>query len=165
MQLIFLRHGEAVDHGAPGYETDDDARPLTPKGIKQMRQVARALRDLIKPTVVFTSPLVRARQTADIVGAALNVRVTEDARLDPGFNVGRLAALLREQCGENEPACVVLVGHEPSFSQTIATLTGPGTNLILKKAGLARVDVAGSDLADGQLRWLLTPSQLVRMAG
>lgn len=164
MQLIFLRHGEAVEHGAPGYETADETRPLTPKGIKEMRVVARTLRDLIKPAIIFTSPLVRARQTADIVGAALNVRIVEDTRLDPGFNVGRLAALMREQCAEETPPCLVFVGHEPSFSQTVAALIGPGANLVLKKAGLARVDVAGPDLAGGELRWLLTAGQLTRMA-
>ena len=61
---------------------------------------------------------------------------------------------------------VILVGHEPSFSETIGMLVGPGLRLTLKKNGLARVDVASPtpSVGQGTLRWLLTPSQLRRLA-
>jgi phosphohistidine phosphatase SixA len=165
MQLYFLRHGIAVEHGAPGYENNDDARPLTDEGVKVAKQVAKALKTLVKADVILTSPLPRARRTADIASEALEVDVIETDLLGLEFNRDRLAeALAQAQAGRDKPLKrVILVGHEPSMSQTIGALTGPGLRLVLKKTGLARVDVE-ANLSEGMLRWLLTPGQLERLA-
>lgn len=166
MQLLFLRHGIAVEHGAPGYEDNDDARPLTDKGRRLAPAVARGLKTLAEPDVILTSPLPRARQTADIVGQVLDVRVIETPLLGLGFNAPQLIDALQlalTTTGHPELKQVVLIGHEPSMSATIGALVGPGVNLLLKKTGLARVDVEGLHLAGGQLRWLLTPGHLRRL--
>lgn len=167
MQLYFLRHGIAVDHGAPGYENNDDARPLTDKGIRVTQQVAQALTSLIKPDVILSSPLPRAQQTADIVAATLKTRVVVTDHLGLDFNATRLADVLK--AGSDATATphlkqVLLVGHEPGMSATIAALVGQDLSLILKKTGLARVDVEDTQLTGGQLRWLLTPDHLRQMA-
>ena len=166
MQLLFLRHGIAVDHGAPGYEDNDDARPLTDKGRRVTKAVARGLQRLAEPDLILTSPLPRARETADIVGAALGVQVVETPLLGLGFNPLQLMdalELAQTTLGDAPLRQVVLVGHEPSMSGTIGALVGPGLNLLLKKTGLARVDVADTRLNGGQLRWLLPPGHLRRL--
>ncbi len=166
LQLLFLRHGIAVEHGAPGYEMDDDARPLTAKGRRVARAVARGLLRLADPDVILTSPLPRARQTAYIVGEVLGVEVVETPLLGLEFNPLHLMDALEfalATTGCSELRQVVLVGHEPGFSATIGALVGPGLNMILKKTGLARVDVADLRLNGGQLRWLLPPGHLRRI--
>jgi phosphohistidine phosphatase len=166
MQLYFLRHGIAVDHGAPGYEHDDDARPLTEEGIWLTHQVAAALKKLVKADIILSSPLPRARQTADIVGQAIGVPIIETPALGLNFNRQRLDSALLEVQAARDPKRlkrVILVGHEPSMSETIGALVGPGLTMRLKKTGLARVDVDAAGLGDGTLRWLLTPGHLRRM--
>jgi phosphohistidine phosphatase len=166
MQLYFLRHGIAVDHGALGYEHDDDARPLTEEGIWLTQQVAVALKKLVKADVILSSPLPRAKQTADIVSQAMGVPLIETPLLGLSFNRERLdSALLAAQAARDPKRLkrVILVGHEPSMSETIGALVGPGLSLRLKKTGLARVDVNDIGLGDGTLRWLLTPGHLRRL--
>ncbi|MCW5850016.1 MAG: histidine phosphatase family protein [Anaerolineae bacterium] len=166
MQLLFLRHGIAVDHGAPGYEDNDDGRPLTDEGRRVARGVARGLKTLAEPDVILTSPLPRARQTADIVGAVLKVQVIETPLLGLSFDPPQLMEALQlalTTTARAELSQVVLVGHEPSMSTTVGALAGPGLNMLFKKTGLARVDVADLSLAGGQLRWLLTPGHLRRL--
>lgn len=157
-KIYFLRHGKAAPRAT--WEGDDGLRPLTPEGEDLMRREAKGMRRLgLAPDVIVTSPLVRARQTAEIAAEALGAldRLVEDACLAHGFDrrcVERLAA------EHPEAAELMVVGHEPEFSATIAELIGGG-DVDMKKGSLARVDVAGPGLEDGVLAWLLTPSQLV----
>lgn len=150
MKIYFLRHGEA---DWPDWSRPDDERPLTKKGKKQMRRVADYLADHeVKPAVLLSSPLPRAYETAEIFGERAEMSVTEEPRLAPGFNVKKLATMLKQYVGQD----VMLVGHEPDFSETIAALTG--ANLKLAKAGAARVDVDDPRELRGQLIWLVPPS-------
>ena len=157
MEILFLRHGIAEERET--WEGDDRARPLTARGRKAMERTAARLAELgIAPELIVTSPLVRARQTAEIAAAGLGMddRVVEDERLAPGFDAGGLRDLL-----EDRPvtAAVMLVGHEPDFSEIIAELIGGG-RVVCKKGGLARVDVAELSFAGGELVWLLPPKDL-----
>jgi phosphohistidine phosphatase len=156
-KLYFLRHGKAAPRST--WEGDDGLRPLTPEGEALMRREAEGLRRLrLSPDVIITSPLVRARQTAEIAADALGLRerLVEDVRLAHGFDARCLERLAAERPEATE---LMVVGHEPEFSATIAELIGGGF-VDMKKGGLARVDVAGPGLEDGVLEWLLTPSQL-----
>ena len=156
-KLYFLRHGKAAPRAT--WEGEDGLRPLTPEGEALMRREAKGLRRLgLAPDVIITSPLVRARQTAEIAAEALGARdrLVEDARLAHGFDARCLERLAAER---PEAAELMVVGHEPEFSATIAELIGGGF-VDMKKGGLARVDVGGPGLEDGVLAWLLTPSQL-----
>ena len=154
-RLYLLRHGKAVSRMA--WDGDDGSRPLTSEGETAMWREAEALKRLgLAPDVVITSPLVRARRTAEIVAETLGVtdRLVEDERLAHGFDARTLARIVDPHDG----AQVMVVGHEPAFSTVVAELIGGGT-VALKKGGVARVDL-DADLKHGELAWLLTPGLL-----
>ena len=154
MNLYFLRHGLA---DWPNWNKPDDERPLTPEGINKMKAEAKALKGLgIAPALIAASPLARAQQTAEIVADRFGLPVNVTPLLAPGFGKRQLTALLRELSGVKE---VMLVGHEPDFSATIATLIGGG-RVVMKKGGLARVDVDPETMT-GELVWLLAPKVLI----
>jgi phosphohistidine phosphatase len=157
LHLYFLRHGKAFSRSE--WTGDDDLRPLTEDGERVMRAEALVMRQRgLAPDVIVTSPLARARRTAEIVadGLDLRERLVDDARLAHGFDARGLAKIMSAHAGAGE---VMVVGHEPDFSATVAELIGGG-RVDMKKGGLARVDVRGPDLDGGVLVWLLTPAQL-----
>jgi phosphohistidine phosphatase len=152
MRIYFFRHALAEDN-ADGKLADAE-RQLTAKGVARTEQAARFLDALgVRPGVLYTSPLVRAVETAGILGEQLRLAVRVAPALAPGFNVEALEALLP---GMGEDDEVMLVGHEPDFSSTITALTGLG-RVVVKKGGLARVDIAATAPLRGSLVWLLTP--------
>lgn len=148
MKLYLLRHGRA---DWPEWDQPDDERPLTKKGKKEMRRVAKFLCRLkIAPALILTSPLPRARETAEIVARRLCRELKEDDALAPGFRPHKLRILL-ERYGRQD---LMIVGHESDFSRTIAGFTGG--RIELAKGGLARVDLDQAGRR-GELIWLLTP--------
>jgi len=155
LRIYFLRHGKAWSRA--DWHEDDDLRPLTDTGEALVRAEGRAMKAMgLAPDVIVTSPLARARRTAEIVAAELGMseRLVEDRRLAYGFDARRLAEIVAREAAA---ASLMVVGHEPDFSATVAELTGGG-RVDFKKGGLARVDVRGSQLDDGMLAWLLTPA-------
>jgi phosphohistidine phosphatase len=155
MILYFLRHGLAEDREQ--WEEDDSLRPLTSKGKKKTEQIAKKLVELIPDLdAIITSPLTRALQTAEIAAEELGLDVIQDERLSPGFSSKELADILS---GYPEAAAVMVVGHEPDFSDTISTITG-GSGIVMKKGGLARVDVENPTALEGSLVWLIPPKIL-----
>lgn len=159
MRLYFLRHGQAESRSS--WIGDDDQRPLTSAGRKSLQREAHALAALgldLELDLVITSPLARALATAEIVADELNLRdrLIVDERLAHGFGPEQLAAIAAEHAAA---AALLLVGHEPDFSATIAALVG-GPSLTLKKGGLARVDTPDVSLVDAALVWLLPPRML-----
>ncbi|MGH8094937.1 MAG: phosphohistidine phosphatase SixA [Chthoniobacterales bacterium] len=150
MRLYFLRHGKA---DWPDWQGPDEERPLTKTGRKEMHEVGEFLaRCGVEVDFVLTSPFRRAEQTADIAAEHLKVVCREEKMLAPGFSTQDLPRLLRKRPQDS----LMLVGHEPDFSQVIASLTGG--NVKMAKAGLALVDYAAHK---GKLLWLLPP-KLVR---
>ena len=148
MTVYFLRHGEA---DWPGWDKPDDERPLTKRGKKEMRRVARFLCELeIAPSLILSSPLPRAWQTAEIVAEYLDVPLREESALGKDFNAAKFATILRR----NPVAELMIVGHEPDFSAVIQALTGGDVKLA--KAGIARVDLDDGGTA-GRLIWLVPP--------
>ena len=90
MKLYILRHGEAADHGDPRYKNDAD-RPLTPKGTQRTKALAHALRQMdITFDLIFSSPLVRARETAEIVERGLRLH----GRLELTEHLAQLVSML-----------------------------------------------------------------------
>jgi len=157
MILYFLRHGVAGNREE--WQDDDALRPLTKKGMKNMVRQAESLADLdLDLSIILTSPLARAFQTADIVAHELKLgeKLVQDERLAPGFGIEELAQVLKDHTDAEN---IMLVGHEPDFSQTIADLVGGRVQL--KKGGLARVDVTSADPLQGELVWLLPPRMMI----
>lgn len=148
MDLYFLRHGEA---DWPDWKKDDDERPLTKRGKKEMREVASFLKRIkAQPDLIVTSPLPRASQTAEIAAERLEVKCREDELLAPGFRRADLERLLKKYPEES----LMIVGHEPDFTETISELTGAAMKL--SKAGIALVELNHS-WRDGRLLWLMPP--------
>jgi phosphohistidine phosphatase len=153
MELYFLRHGTAARRSE--WQGDDGQRTLTEDGAAGVRRVARVLAASgLKVDVIVSSPLVRARQTADIAAEELKHApgVVEDERLAGGLDKQRLASLLADL---GRPQRVMLVGHEPDFSLTVGQLTGG--SVVCKKGGVARVDITDEKALRGALVWLLPP--------
>ena len=148
MKLCFLRHGEA---DWPNWTKPDNERPLTERGRKEMKRVARFLERLkLVPDVILTSPLPRASQTAEIVGKRLGIELQIEPALAHGFNIERLRRLLAKRDAE----CIMIVGHEPEFSEVIGELTGGNTKI--SKAGVALLEINRS-CTSGTLLWLFAP--------
>lgn len=107
---------------------------------------------------LLTSPLLRARQTAEIVARGLSIpdMPSVDQRLSPGFGVKELAGILRDH---GNLRVLMLVGHEPDFSTLISACIGGGS-VEVKKGSLARVDIDSPASLRGRLAWLVPPRLL-----
>src|SRR2546428_3640454 len=121
-EIYLIRHGLAEERGDSW--PDDAKRPLTDEGISRMRKSVRGLVRLgVTCDVVLTSPLVRARQTAEIVAAGLSPRpplVSADS-LAPE---GSFAAVIADLEKQARRTCIALVGHEPNIGELAARLIG-----------------------------------------
>jgi phosphohistidine phosphatase len=163
MRLLIIRHAIAVPRGTPDIE--DDARPLTPRGRKRFRQAARGLAALVKrPVALLSSPLPRARQTADLAAKAWGkVTVTETTALAGG--TFEELALALAPFGPRDT--VAIVGHEPDLSEVLARLLGTAAHsdrLTFRKGGAALVDVPGPLPEGGSLIWFVPPRVLRALA-
>ncbi|MCX7722201.1 MAG: phosphohistidine phosphatase SixA [Verrucomicrobiae bacterium] len=163
MEIYILRHGEAAEPGTHGAKTDFD-RPLTAEGKAAVRRVARGLRRFgVKPELILSSPLVRARETAEIVARELGlpgaVQLAEELCPD-----GSLRALVRRlRALEPQRNVVMLVGHEPYLSTLVSVLvTGrAGAGFTIKKGGVCKL--VAESLKCGRcakLEWLIYPALL-----
>ena len=163
MNLFFLRHGIAAELDTAGLATDA-ARPLTPKGRRELRHTIRAWQAMeLRCEVILSSPLVRARQTAELVAAGLEAEkgLTLAEELKPGGSAQKLVQKIAALTPA--PKNILLVGHEPDLSRQISLfVTGDADGgFALKKGGLARLKT--EHLQAGKcatLAWLLTPAQM-----
>lgn len=122
-----------------------------------MRAAAAGMRALgIAPDLVLTSPLVRCRQTAEVICEALGGTPVEDPRLRPGMRLGDFEDALLEHADAQAP---MVCGHEPDLSQIVAELTGGGV-VDFKKGSLAVLDVESPRPGRGRLRALYPPGGL-----
>lgn len=162
MELLIVRHAIAVERGAPGLP--DDARPLSPEGRDKFRAAARGLAEIVKrPDALLTSPLLRARQTAEIAAAAWGrVKPRELQALADGDFDGLGAALDELPAG----ALVAAFGHEPHVSDLLARLLGGAApeRLTFRKGGAALVELPGKLADGGRLVWYLRPRVLRALA-
>ena len=152
-QLWLLRHGEAVPHESkPDFERD-----LTPRGERQSAAAGEALARLgLEFAACYTSPLVRAVETAELACQSLNVTPAQREPVGKGFDVDVVRELLAEH-GEGEK--ILLVGHNPSFEQVVLDLTGARVDF--KKGGIAAIRVSAGR---GDLLALLRPRELESLA-
>lgn len=155
-QLWLLRHGEAEPHGA----RPDAERRLTDAGVAQSRRAGLAMARLgVEFAEIFTSPKVRAHATATGAAQALDLDVVVHAPLASGFDADEALSLLSVADSGGK---VLVVGHDPDFTQVTYDLTGARVNF--KKGGIAVVRIDGS-ARDGELLALLRPAELAAIAG
>ena len=148
MRLYLVRHGIAED-----YAESDFARELTPRGRRRVEASARVMRRLkLKPARIYSSPRLRARQTAEIIGDALGLPVQLAEQVNFGFDRGDITSLTRDLAVDDE---VMFVGHNPDMSLLAHELTG--VDVGMKKGGLARIDLLGKRARSGELVWLIAP--------
>ena len=154
--IVLLRHGIAEDQTP---EKDDADRALTTEGHLRMKEIARGLERIFsKAQVIYSSPLVRAMQTAKRVAKAYRDRVkieTTDALL-PGASTKDLLALIAKSKARH----LIFVGHEPNLTNNLRALTGLGKSarLDLKKGGCYGVRLQAD--GKGVLEWVLPPKAL-----
>jgi phosphohistidine phosphatase len=161
MRLLIVRHAIAVPRGTPGIE--DDERPLTRRGIARFRTAAKGLAAACpRPDVLFTSPLIRARQTADIAARAWGKIEPETMDALGGGSVSEILSALE---AHHDKGLVAVVGHEPDVSELVARLLGTKATdrLTFKKGGAALVDVPGPFADGGTLLWF-APPRILRAA-
>jgi len=159
VRLYFFRHGPAMSRAE--WNATDDQRPLTAHGSALARHVSNRLAEMDLPIdAILTSPYARALQTAQILDEVLGSTglLAPEPRLEPArFTRSALHTMLAEH---PDAAGLVLIGHEPSMTAVISELIGGG-DIVLKKAGLARVDVGAPGAGEtAALRWLLPPKLL-----
>jgi phosphohistidine phosphatase len=158
-RLYLIRHGLAEERGEAW--PDDSKRPLSEEGMSRLRKEARGLVRLgVTFDVVLTSPLVRARQTADIVAGAFTNRPTivviESLAPD-----GSSQAVLSDLEKQARRTRIALVGHEPGIGDLAARLAGWRRALTFKKGAICRIDVQSLPPGGpGTLRWFITPKIL-----
>jgi phosphohistidine phosphatase len=163
MKLVVIRHGAAMDQEEFARTgASDDLRPLTEAGEDELRRVVTGLRGEVRVlSVLATSPLVRARQTAQIIADAFGMGAPEVTNcLVPGAPMEEFESWASAYTGA---AVVGVVGHEPHLSTLVTwLLTGKAQSRVrLKKAGACGVEFETSARRDsGRLSWLLTPRQL-----
>lgn len=149
----------------------DTERALTAAGRQEIEEAAEGIAELgYKFDIVASSPLKRAKDTALIVNKALGRKasIEEWPELSPESS---RSALYRKLAKLRPGSVVLCVGHEPYLTAAIGEIiarggdVSPGIRISLKKGGLAKLTVRGfAPRINGELRWLLTPRQLRKMA-
>jgi phosphohistidine phosphatase SixA len=157
MRLYLIRHADAAPPGDGGV-TDDHDRPLTELGHAQARALAVLKKRDVKLDQIVSSPLVRARQTAEDLHQAWEGTLRDVVLCDhlaPGGKRKKLSKFLRDLKAES----VAAVGHMPDLSDYLTWLLGSRKAKVpLEKAGVACLE-CGPDLdkGDAVLLWLVTP--------
>jgi phosphohistidine phosphatase len=164
MDLLIVRHAIAFERNQQRW-LEDAERPLSPAGIRRAHKAAAGLKELIRaPERVWTSPLLRARQTAEILSHVAGwPEAVECVELSPGQTAQSVLSLL----GKNRSKLAAVVGHQPSLGQLLATcLIGDGGPLAIemKKHTVACLSFNGIPRPGrAALKWLATPRMLRAM--
>ncbi len=153
MELILFRHGHAEERGSR--EKDDD-RELTDKGRDIVRRVAKSLKCFLpkRHTIyIWTSPLIRARQTAEIVANVLEIRRVTEL---PAIASGDLTMLSEELAKLGTGTCAIIIGHEPYLSEWSEQISG--VVLPFKKGAAAGIKLVAANPPEGELYWFVSRS-------
>ena len=161
-ELYLVRHAIAAERG--GEWPDDAKRPLTERGMNRFRESVKGLRRIdVTIDEIFTSPLVRAKQTAELLAEGLDgkppVKILE--QLAPGHTSASVMTSLAKLAKRRR---IALVGHEPDLGELAAYLIGAGRALPFKKGGICRIDVGSlTSRRAGALVWFFPPTVLRRL--
>ena len=161
-ELYLVRHAIAAERGDEW--PDDRKRPLTTRGIARFKEAVVALEILdVAIDEIFTSPLVRAKQTADLLAAGVSgkppVKILDALAPDHAP-----AAVMTQLAKAAKRRRIALVGHEPALGELAAHLLGAPRAIPFRKGGMGRIDVqALTGRRAGSLIWLATPKMLRHM--
>jgi len=163
MELYIVRHGIAIDREDPKCPADPE-RYLTEEGIAKTKLVAKGVAALgATADAFFSSPYVRAMQTAEIFADALyfsRQKIEKTEALLPGCDP---LQLFRELAREKQASSVFCFGHAPQLDEAVAYALGSKRLLTaLKKAGVAMIELKRVSPPSGVLIWLATPKLLKR---
>ena len=167
MNLYIIRHAIAVDEATSDYASDSE-RPLTDKGRKKMRQIAKALRHLgVEFDLIISSPYVRACETAEILAEVFKMKdkiVFSDNLIPLGAPELFVGEINEKHAVEN----LAIVGHEPHLSSLVGLLTTESSRMeiTLKKGGVCYLSADDLHHEDHRatLEWLLTPGILMEIS-
>ena len=159
MELCLVRHAIAGERDSRRYP-DDSLRPLTPAGAEKMKGAAKGLAKLFTPEAIMSSPLLRAKQTAEILLVAYGLEeIVFSVALATGDN-----ARLAVEVAALRLSRVIAVGHEPHLSGTLSEWVSgsPGRmSATFKKGAAALIVFEGPAIAgEGRLEWLVQPAVL-----
>lgn len=165
MTLYLMRHADAGSADARRWP-DDRLRPLSARGQREHAVMARALQRMgVRFDRLLTSPLVRARQTAEITAKAYGGRIALE-ETDALGDEARIKDLLKALRRLPRSASVVAVGHEPFLSKVVAALVSPdgSAHVEMRKSGLAALEFAGRPKRGrGTLLFHLRPREVVAL--
>jgi phosphohistidine phosphatase len=151
MELYLLRHAIAEEHSATGRDAD---RRLTEEGKEKLRRVLkRAASAGVSPSLILSSPYKRAVETAEIAASELRYKgeILRVGSLTPDSSPPSVWSEIRDR--RDQPS-ILLAGHEPLFSATVAWLLGSTRSIVeFKKAALVRIDVQ----TGASPQWMITP--------
>ena len=155
MQLYLLRHGIAEDRASTGRDAD---RRLTDEGRDKLRRVLERAHSVgVRPSLILSSPLRRALETAEIAGRELSYegKIIRTPALAPESSPQNIWDAVRDYRDES---AVLLAGHEPLFSATVAYLLGSTREMVhFRKGALVSIDVQTlGAVPAGVLEWMLT---------
>ena len=156
MELYLLRHGIAEEQSATGRDPD---RRLTEEGREKLRLVLKRAQSAgVSPSLIISSPYKRALETAEIAASELDYKgkILRAGTLVPDSSPPSVWSEIREHRSES---ALLLAGHEPLFSQTVAFLLGSTREMVeFKKAALVRIDIHNfGPQPQGVLQWMLAP--------
>jgi len=161
--IYIVRHAIAADRGEEW--PDDTKRPLTDTGITRFKEAVSGLAWLdVEIDEIFTSPLVRAKQTATILAHGLGNKTSVKTleALAPGHSPRQV---MNELSGMAKRHRIALVGHEPGLGELAAHLLGSSRALPFKKGGVCYIAIQGlTSRRPGELGWFLPPKVLRRLA-
>ncbi len=162
--LYLVRHAVAAEAGRE--YPDDSLRPLTPDGMAKFGKEAGALASMeVTIDRIYSSPLVRARQTAEILADSLSnhppVQIIDALAPD-----GTVNEVMNAIARAGRDTRIALVGHEPGMGAMAARLIGGSAAIPFKKGAVCRIDVDGLPPGSpGELRWFLTPKLMRLIVG
>lgn len=162
LELFLIRHGLAAEAGDE--HPDDAKRPLTSQGISRLRREARGLKAVgVAFDQILTSPLVRARQTADVFAQAQDRKppIAQTEALAPGGTPAQVTASLADY---GRRKAIALVGHEPNMGELAAKLLGTRTPVPFKKGAICCIELDSvPPVKPGRLAWFATPKMLRKL--
>ncbi|MCA9912932.1 MAG: phosphohistidine phosphatase SixA [Anaerolineae bacterium] len=157
MKLYFVRHGKASS-----VASSDEMRPLTHQGADDVRRMGRFLEKIgVQPTRIYTSPRLRALQTANIIADSLGVQAHVDDACNFHFSIRHLPELVAGMGEEDE---VMFVGHNPSMSEIVKATCGAEVDLSTGAVACVTKIYPQAKANSGTLKWLLTPKTVEAIA-